>query len=890
MSGPRAYVAAPPPLVGRADALRELAVLAAARPGVIVVAGEPGAGATRVAREAAARLAIDGAVLIDADGDGDGQERLARALERAGHRPDLAFEARLRPMVAVMGDVVHDTASVRAQARRLEGSRALAIYTAPDVVPDTVTLELDRLSPEDSARLAAAASPEIEAEAAAAVGELGDGLPGRIVPLALAARRWPGGDAPLPIPAALVRWARERLEPLDPWAREIARWAAVAGTPTGAHALARVCRMDASHVERALTSLAAAGVMEELHGPPGPRWRFRDRLVAAALAAELGGAERRRRHAAALVSARSWGASPAELLRHAVGAADAGAVVDYGVRSAEAARAEGTPRRALIDADRAVAWWSAEMGPARRLAALHERGMALLDLSAWSEAAEDLEEAADGWRALRELDAALASASAASSARWSLGQHDAALTFLRGHVGGGREPGAAASAARAETLAQAAGMAVMTSRFADAVGLAQEARSEAVEAEADEVATRALIFEGMAESGRGAHGGLAHLARARREGERIDGAGQRNETLAMIHESHVLLALGRPDEAAARARAGAARARELALVEHELVLAGNLGEALAAAGELEEARRELESAAAGWTALGREAPSPADPGLAWLLYAEGRIDEALLHYRSLARVATAEAALFEQVAPVATGHALAASAAGAEGEALGVLTSAMGAWADTDDRLASIPLLAVVAEVGDTAQAARATAALAEMAAGGSPLAAPFHAVAEGKLAHRRGRPDAAAHLRTAAAGFTPMGMRWWGARSLFLAGSMDGRTERAAEDLLTARRSFREMGAGGWRRRAEARLRAIGRRIPTRSPLPSTPSAGLSARELEVLEQLSLGLRNRDIGTRLFISERTVARHLVGIYAKLGVSNRTSAVRAAHERGLIAR
>ena len=125
-----AYATAPPPLVGRSDLLRELVVLSAERPGVIVVAGEPGAGTTRVAREAAARLAIDGAVLIDADGDGPGQERLARALEEAGHRPDLAFEARLRPMVALMGDVGDESTSVRAQARRLEGSRALAIYTA----------------------------------------------------------------------------------------------------------------------------------------------------------------------------------------------------------------------------------------------------------------------------------------------------------------------------------------------------------------------------------------------------------------------------------------------------------------------------------------------------------------------------------------------------------------------------------------------------------------------------------------------------------------------------------------------------------------------------------------------------------------------------------------
>ena len=50
----------------------------------------------------------------------------------------------------------------------------------------------------------------------------------------------------------------------------------------------------------------------------------------------------------------------------------------------------------------------------------------------------------------------------------------------------------------------------------------------------------------------------------------------------------------------------------------------------------------------------------------------------------------------------------------------------------------------------------------------------------------------------------------------------------------------------------------------------------------------LALGLRNRDIGARLFISERTVARHLVQINAKLGVSNRTAAVRAGRERGLL--
>ena len=54
------------------------------------------------------------------------------------------------------------------------------------------------------------------------------------------------------------------------------------------------------------------------------------------------------------------------------------------------------------------------------------------------------------------------------------------------------------------------------------------------------------------------------------------------------------------------------------------------------------------------------------------------------------------------------------------------------------------------------------------------------------------------------------------------------------------------------------------------------------------MLAELALGLRNRDIGERLFISERTVARHLVQINAKLGVSNRTAAVRVAQEMGLL--
>lgn len=61
-----------------------------------------------------------------------------------------------------------------------------------------------------------------------------------------------------------------------------------------------------------------------------------------------------------------------------------------------------------------------------------------------------------------------------------------------------------------------------------------------------------------------------------------------------------------------------------------------------------------------------------------------------------------------------------------------------------------------------------------------------------------------------------------------------------------------------------------------------------LSTREVEVLEFVREGCSNREIGQRLHISEATVKTHLIHIYGKLGVSDRTSAVMAALERGIL--
>ena len=61
-----------------------------------------------------------------------------------------------------------------------------------------------------------------------------------------------------------------------------------------------------------------------------------------------------------------------------------------------------------------------------------------------------------------------------------------------------------------------------------------------------------------------------------------------------------------------------------------------------------------------------------------------------------------------------------------------------------------------------------------------------------------------------------------------------------------------------------------------------------LSGRELEVLTLVAKGISNKIIGKDLKISEATVKTHLIHIFAKLGVDDRTAAVTAAIERGIL--
>jgi len=86
-------------------------------------------------------------------------------------------------------------------------------------------------------------------------------------------------------------------------------------------------------------------------------------------------------------------------------------------------------------------------------------------------------------------------------------------------------------------------------------------------------------------------------------------------------------------------------------------------------------------------------------------------------------------------------------------------------------------------------------------------------------------------------------------------------------------------------------RLQRLCARLAPADATPGTsrnPSVALSAREVDVLEQVALGLTNRQVAAALGLVESTVKSYLKSAARKLGASNRVHAVRLARELGLI--
>jgi DNA-binding NarL/FixJ family response regulator len=187
----------------------------------------------------------------------------------------------------------------------------------------------------------------------------------------------------------------------------------------------------------------------------------------------------------------------------------------------------------------------------------------------------------------------------------------------------------------------------------------------------------------------------------------------------------------------------------------------------------------------------------------------------------------------------------------------------------------------IMIAVGDLAAARAGAGELAEVAATlGAPYLAAVAAHAEGAVLLAEGEAALAlATLRRAWNGWQALDAPYEAARVRVLMGlalRAVGDDDTAEIELDAARWVFRQLGAAPDLARAEAL-----------SGMPA-PTGALTSREVQVLQLVAAGRTNRVIASDLFISEKTVARHMSNIFTKLGLPSRSAATAYAYEHGLV--
>ena len=109
---------------------------------------------------------------------------------------------------------------------------------------------------------------------------------------------------------------------------------------------------------------------------------------------------------------------------------------------------------------------------------------------------------------------------------------------------------------------------------------------------------------------------------------------------------------------------------------------------------------------------------------------------------------------------------------------------------------------------------------------------------------------------------------------------------EESLAEAIEIARGARRGAADAARRRADARARPARAARPAR--VDARQSAGLTARQLEVLALLAEGLTNAEIADRLVVSPRTAEHHVAAVLTKLGAATRRDAARRAAELELV--
>ncbi|MFC5267399.1 LuxR C-terminal-related transcriptional regulator [Kribbella qitaiheensis] len=230
------------------------------------------------------------------------------------------------------------------------------------------------------------------------------------------------------------------------------------------------------------------------------------------------------------------------------------------------------------------------------------------------------------------------------------------------------------------------------------------------------------------------------------------------------------------------------------------------------------------------------------------------------------------------------GLALLLLAAGDTGAAERAIRTALDGARDQGSRCRILPAFVEVMLAAGSIEVAR-TAAM-ELAAVAERLHAPLliaiseHLTGAVLLAAGEAR-SAQAALGHAVATFRDLDAPYDAARARLLIGLAcreTGDEVTARLEIEAAKSLFRELGAAPDLLRAEE----LALEATTRT------ASLLTARELEVLRHVAVGKSNRAVADDLFLSEKTVARHISKIFIKLGVTSRSAATAYAHQHKLV--
>jgi DNA-binding NarL/FixJ family response regulator len=223
----------------------------------------------------------------------------------------------------------------------------------------------------------------------------------------------------------------------------------------------------------------------------------------------------------------------------------------------------------------------------------------------------------------------------------------------------------------------------------------------------------------------------------------------------------------------------------------------------------------------------------------------------------------------------------------AQGDMAASATSIRQAVDEAKERHVRVRVLPAYVEImlaaGDNAAARAGADEIASIAAAfGAPLLRALADEADGAvLLADDSASGALAALRRALTAWHELDAPYEAARTRVMLGRAYGSLgdgDTAAMELDAARAAFAQLGASPDVARVDALLRPD---VPARA-------GGLTRRELEVLRLVASGRTNRAIAAELFISEKTVARHISNIFGKLGTATRAAATAYAYENGLV--